>query len=228
MPVHLIREHRNARQLRPDSDRSDFDRIHGVNTDGEFGGWTYLSDLEIASNNWIEANDYRPIELERFGRIMAKLDLPFEEYTFIDFGSGKGRALLLASEFPFQRIIGLEFSPELHRIAEENIGLYQSETQRCKDIQSQNVDFVTFALPREPLVLFFFDPCHERVLSEILNNLRDSLRTVSRPLFLIYVAPRADREKHLNSCEFLTEMVRDSQSNFCIYRAQSGVLKKGD
>jgi hypothetical protein len=71
--------------------------MHGVETDGKYRKWTYLSDLDIPSPNWIEGNDYLPIEPERFKRVLASLDITFEDFTFVDFGSGKGRALLLAS-----------------------------------------------------------------------------------------------------------------------------------
>jgi hypothetical protein len=47
-----------------------------------------------------------------------------QDFTFIDLGSGKGRALLMASAYPFKRIIGVEFMPELHRVAQENIRKY--------------------------------------------------------------------------------------------------------
>ena len=36
-------------------------------------------------------------------------------FTFIDLGSGKGRTLLMASDYPFRRIIGLELLEELRR-----------------------------------------------------------------------------------------------------------------
>src|SRR5277367_2346382 len=144
LPIHLLREHRAAKALRADNAVSEFDRAHGVDTDGKFDGWTYLSDLNIQSANWIDGNDYAAIEPLRFQQLMAALDFRFEDYTFIDFGSGKGRALLLASEFPFERILGLEFASELHKAAEENIRRYKSETQKCRDIASLNVDFADF------------------------------------------------------------------------------------
>jgi hypothetical protein len=112
-----------AKSLRPDLGVSEFDRAHGVDTDGRFGGWTYLSDLDIHSANWIDGHDYFPIEPDRFQRVLESFDIALEGLTFIDFGSGKGRTLLMASEYPF---IGLEFSPELHRIAESNITRYGS------------------------------------------------------------------------------------------------------
>ncbi len=43
------------------------------------------------------------------------------EFTFIDLGSGKGRCLLMAAPYGFKKIIGVEYMPEWHRVAEENI-----------------------------------------------------------------------------------------------------------
>jgi hypothetical protein len=140
LPVHLLREFRAAKLLRPASQVSEFDSAYSVNTDGRFEGWTYLSDLDIASPNWIDGNDYAAIDPERFRRVISSFDIAFEDFTFIDFGSGKGRALLLASEFPFRRILGLEFSPELHRVVMGNIQRYSSATQKCRNIHSLNVD----------------------------------------------------------------------------------------
>lgn len=49
-------------------------------------------------------------------QILDRLPLDFEEYTFIDLGSGKGRALLIASEYPFRAVVGVELSPKLHAL----------------------------------------------------------------------------------------------------------------
>lgn len=151
LPFHLLSEYRAARSLRRGGHISEFDRTSGADTDGEFDGWTFLSDLKIPSPNWIEANNYHPIEPERLRSVVASLGVEFEDYTFIDYGSGKGRGLLLASEFPFKRIIGLEFLPELHGIAENNIRQYRSATQKCRNVQSMNLDFVNFMLPPDRL-----------------------------------------------------------------------------
>jgi len=49
------------------------------------------------------------------------------DFTFVDLGSGKGRVLLMASHYPFKRIIGVEFIPELHQVAQENIRKYTEQ-----------------------------------------------------------------------------------------------------
>ena len=218
LPIHLLKEFRAARNLRPGGYVSEFDQAHGVSTEGDFDGWTYLSDLDIKSPNWIEGLDYAAIEPERFHIVHSHFDIAFEDFTFIDFGSGKGRALLLASEFPFKRIVGLEFAQELHRAAEENIHNYRSENQKCRNIESRNVDFVDFPLPPDPLVLFFFHPCWARVMSEVLSGIRKSLLSNPRPLYIAYVAPEPEYEQLFFSTGFLKEIARDTERNFVIYQ----------
>src|SRR5687768_7586014 len=51
----------------------------------------------------------------------ALASLPdLESYAFVDVGCGKGRPLLVASEFAFQRIVGVELAPHLAKIARAN------------------------------------------------------------------------------------------------------------
>src|SRR6185295_14705970 len=49
-------------------------------------------------------------EPKYFRKVLSEVDIDFERFTFIDIGSGMGRALLLACERPFRQIIGFEFS----------------------------------------------------------------------------------------------------------------------
>ena len=219
LPFHVVKEYRDAKKLRPGNYKSEFDRAYDVETDGEYDGWTYLSDLDIASPNWIDANDYHGIEPERFRMVLASLNIAFDNYTFVDFGSGKGRALLLASEFPFKEIIGLEFSSELHVIAEANMQRYRSATQKCKNIRSINMDFTAFDLPSGPAILFFFDPCKQRVLEEVVSRIEGALSSRSGPLFIAYVAPRSETLRIFDSSRFLKVVFRNPEFRFVIYEA---------
>ena len=217
LPIHLVREHRAARRLTRDQRRSDFDLAYGVETDGDFDDWTYLSDLKIPSANWIYGSNYSGIEPERFSAIFSTLNIRFEDFLFIDFGSGKGRALLMASEFPFKRVIGVEFSPELDATARHNIQSHRTPRQRCKSIDSVCMDFVHFPLPQEPSVLFFFDPCAETVFLQVLENIKQSLHDHPREIFVIYVAP-SRKEQLLDSADFLLKLVRNAEHNFSVYK----------
>lgn len=208
-------------------ERSQFDLESGVETDGDVEGWTHLSDLDIPSPNWIHGNNYAPIEPGRFQAILETLSIRFEDFLFIDFGSGKGRALLLASEAPFRKIIGIEFSPELHGDARSNIAKYNSARRRCPTVESVCGDFLEFPLPLEPSVLFFFDPCDWRVLAKMLERISESVRAQPRETYLVYVAPTAAKERLLDATSWLVKLARNSEHNFCIYRVQSTSRKSG-
>ena len=220
LPVHLFREYRAARRLVRDHCQSEFDRAYDVDTDGDFGGWTYLSDLSIPSPNWIHGNNYTGIDPERFSGILAGVTIKFEDFVFIDFGSGKGRALLLASEFPFKRIVGVEFSPELHAAAVDNIRKYKTPLQHCNAVESVCMDFVDFHLPPEPSVLFFFDPCAEMVFEILLNNIERSFHEHPREIYIVYVAPSPNLHL-LDSAGFLLRLARNHKYDFSLYKTKN-------
>jgi len=215
-PAQLFREHEAARSLARPQQRSDFDRAHNVDTDGDFDDWTHLSDLKIDSPNWIDGTNYTGIEPVRFHASLAALEIKFDDFTFIDFGSGKGRALLLASEFPFRKIIGVEFAPELFEIAKRNLQTYKTTHQQRRSIDLVCTDIVNFPLPPDPSVLFFYDPCAERVLRQVLCNIESSLRECPRQMYVIYIAP-GNKAALLEAAGFLKVIARDDNHNFIVY-----------
>jgi SAM-dependent methyltransferase len=158
-----------------------FDLQVGTDT----AGIVRLENLSIDSPNRMLGVRYQASEPESFRRTIASLPLRHEEYVFVDVGSGKGRALLLASEFPFKRIVGVEFSDELNAIARDNIASFPREAQRCGDIEIVCEDAAEFELPAEPLVLYFYNPFHEPVMRAVMRRVTESLDDDQRPVFVI-------------------------------------------
>jgi hypothetical protein len=132
---------------------------------------------------------YQPTEPALFQEMTASLPIDFDGFTFIDLGSGKGRTLLMASHYPFRRIVGVELIAELHRAAEANIRDYQSSAQRCRQIESIAADARKYEFPAEPLVLYLFNPLPERALGEVLERLHKSLARTPRPVWMAYHNP---------------------------------------
>ena len=114
-------------------------------------------------------------------------DTDLGSYGFIDFGSGKGRALFVAAEYPFRQIIGLEYSRELHEVASRNVETYRNPSQRCFYIIPLCTDATTFKLPEYPLVCFFNNPFDESLISRAASNIDESVRAFPRPCFIIYL-----------------------------------------
>jgi SAM-dependent methyltransferase len=157
--------------------------------------WDYRVDTTSATVSWrnrllgLFHSPYQPTEPALFHEMLGQLKIDFREFTFVDLGSGKGRVLLMAADYPFRRIIGVELLPELHRVAEENISKYKSDAQRCFVVQSVGGDARDFAFPPEPTVLYLFNPLPETALEEMMANLELSLRENPRPVYVLYHNP---------------------------------------
>lgn len=163
-----------------------FDREFGIETAGRLAP----EELDVSGGSVVHSSHYEAVYPGPFIDLMAQLPIDFERSLFIDVGSGKGRAVLMASEFPFRKIIGVEFSPRLHRIAEANGSRYRSATQKCKSIEWLCIDAVDYAIPPEPAVLFMYNPFRQEVLTRIVANIERSLREAPRMVFVVYFNPR--------------------------------------
>ena len=188
-----------------------FDRKHHVNTDGSI----QLSNLDINNANRQHGQRYEAVPADVFHHMLGFLPpIEHEKFTFVDFGSGKGRALLLASEYPFKRIVGVEFSSQLDQIAQSNIASYQSQTQKCTSLTTVCMDAVDFDLPLGDLVVFMANPFNEPVMARVLNNIGRSGRIHPREIYIVYSNPQCD--SLFESAEFLTRLTKKGW--FSIYK----------
>jgi SAM-dependent methyltransferase len=157
--------------------------------------WEHRVDTTSATVGWRERllgvflSAYQATDPAVFHEMMACLAIDFSQFTFIDLGSGKGRTLLMASDYPFRRIVGVELLPALHRIAQENIARYKNESQKCFAIESVNADAREFEFPAERLVLYLFNPLPEAGLVQVMENLKRSLHEHPRALYVVYHNP---------------------------------------
>jgi SAM-dependent methyltransferase len=160
----------------------DFDWENGVNTT-----WANPS-MGTRVRELFTERGYMPTDPELFREVVGGLGIDYPNFTFIDLGCGKGRALLLASEYAFRRIIGVELLPEMHRVAEENARRFHDGAEQHR-IELCCGDAREFTLPAEPLVIFLFDPFPEHILEQVIANMERSIREQPRPLIIVYQNP---------------------------------------
>ena len=105
--------------------------------------------------------------------------------------SGRGgRILLLASEYPFRGVVGVEFAHELNEVAERNIALSANHRRRCHDVRTVAVDAAEYVLPEGPqLVLYLYNPFTPEI-RRILEHNRGSLESGSRPVYVLITGAR--------------------------------------
>ena len=113
----------------------------------------------------------------------------FADFTFLDLGSGKGRTLLMASDYPFRRIVGIELLPNLHAIAQQNVAAYKSESQKCFALECVCGDASSFPLPGGPLLVYLFNPFSGNILRQAIANIENSFRANPRPVHVLYHNP---------------------------------------
>ncbi len=133
---------------------------------------------------------YVPAVASVISHALSTLPLERNKFVFVDLGSGKGRALLVASEFPYARIVGVELSDHLHRIAEQNVKRFTPSSQQCVNFELQCMNAADYAFGNEPVVLFLFDPFGRAVLERVVANLEASLSSTPREAYVLYVCPQ--------------------------------------
>jgi hypothetical protein len=196
---------------------SDFDRRYGVNTWGDI-----LLDQVGMSQQDIERGNglYRPIDEKLFWEAMSLLKIDSSEFDFIDYGSGKGKVLVMASHLPFRNVIGIEFSPVLHEAALANLHSFHSPERRCGEMSAVCGDAIEYCPPSGPLVCFFFNPFSPEVWVKVLEKLHSSWKAEPRPLYIVYTNQRTVEELGtvLSDCDFL-ELYAQHQ-RVLVYRAR--------
>ena len=193
-----------------------FDRRYGIDT----AGLIPLKDLTIKSKDTESCVWYEPMSVKVFDQIMIHLSINFDDYEFIDFGSGKGRVILLASNYGFKKIIGVEFAQELHRIATENIAIYGQHTTNPSNVETVFMNAVEFPIPNVPVVIFFYSPFTGKVMEQVLNNVSVSFVMHPREIVLVFYGQNAETIKLLKATKFHCRELelRADWSHFTKYR----------
>jgi SAM-dependent methyltransferase len=175
-----------------------FDQIHGVDTSGLVPARHLLTghpnDEHVTAYYGVAPSILRSL-IDQWRETIPPH--PISSYTFVDVGAGKGRGVLVASEYRFRKVVGIELNPQLVSIARSN-AQHWTRTQEADptsgpiapiDILEQ--DATEFELPATPTLLFMFHPFEAPVLQQFIERVHTQLaaRPKSRPpaLDLIYV-----------------------------------------
>jgi SAM-dependent methyltransferase len=113
------------------------------------------------------------------------------DYTFIDLGCGKGRAIMLASEVAFAGILGVELNPALVAIARNNLAIWsKSKTPHsCQNLEVLNDDALAFPIPETPVLLYLFNPFDAVVVGQLADRIATLLPNRRHPIDLLYARP---------------------------------------
>lgn len=173
----------HALAYRADRDRS-FDQQFGTDTEGK----VEPAALGIEDESRREqAILYLPSPAPVTRWMLEHVGLDHREFSFVDLGCGKGRVILVAAQYPFHRVIGVDISPALTQIARRNVELFPARARRCADVEVRNADVTTFDFPETNVLLHFYHPFGGEVTSAVLARLEESLRARPRRVEVAYL-----------------------------------------
>jgi SAM-dependent methyltransferase len=168
----------------PDVAGQAFDASHHVDTAGK----VELLHLDISSPNLAYGTLYQACSPEECRQALAHLPLDrAQDFTFIDFGCGKGRALMIASEQRFGRIVGLDFSPELCEIARRNQRALRAGNPAYPSWEIVCGDAAEYSFSPEPTVLYLYNPFDDEVMKRVARNVAATVEQSPREFFVVYL-----------------------------------------
>jgi len=141
----------------------------------------------------------------------AIIEKPLNRDIFVDYGSGKGAAIIHAKKIGFKRTIGVEFAKELHEQAVENI-----KKLALENVESLYADAASYRLSNETSLIFLFNPFDEVVMQKVVNNIVAQKENFKSDVYVIYVNSSCNILK--NNFELLDEVTYVSGAKAEFYK----------
>ncbi len=173
----------------PNSERSAgrrFDHDYGVTTQAIL----FLTDLdpEHVGDAGAHATHYEAVPPADFRTLVAALPAQaIAASTFVDVGAGMGRAILLAAEYPFKQVVGIELSPGLYEVARENLERAERRRRACRDVRLVRGDARSSSYPPGDLAVFMYNPFDGEAMRATLGSIL--LRRNPGTTWLLYHTP---------------------------------------
>jgi len=191
-----------------DQDGREFDTAYGTDTAGKITP----DQLKATSAVVNQAASYLGVSPGRVLKGVAAIKIEPKEFTFIDLGCGKGRALLVAAQIGFREVIGVEFADELPEIAKANARIMGFD-----NIVVHQGDAGEYRFPSGNLLVFLHNPFWIPIMRRVVENLRAAQY---QQLFVLYLTPKIPEV--LDSADFLERVPApdDRPHGMAIYRGK--------
>jgi SAM-dependent methyltransferase len=168
-----------------------FDKRHGLDTAGYLSKRDLVTghphDVYLTGYSAVAPSVFRQMCRRWIDTLAARRRV--QAFSFIDVGAGKGRALLLASELPFRKVIGVELSKQLAHTAAQNIERWKQEHRVLVPIRVVHQDILDFRWPRTPLVVYLYNPFEREMIEQLIERLRWAAKAGSRCVDVLYLNP---------------------------------------
>jgi SAM-dependent methyltransferase len=168
-----------------------FDRKYRVRT----SGIVRLASTSFEPSRLRDATQYGPVNGWALRRLLKDLNLP-RQLHFVDLGCGLGRACLLAAEYGFEKVTGVELAPELCAGARENVATCRPPSGTLSPITILQMDVLDYCDLTGDDVFFMYRPFSGEFLGRVLSQLAGRARRKQKVLTIIYSERMLHSETH--------------------------------
>ncbi len=147
-----------------------------------------LEGLSIVGDNQKHGTHYDPSPIGPLRDLIRRLGVR-PGSSFVDFGCGKARTLMVAAHFPFCRVVGIEFARELAAIGSANVAKYAQALPGLPPMEVRCEDATRCAIDPEMGFFYLFNPFDEAVIHPLLANIRASVERHPREIWILYGHP---------------------------------------
>ena len=144
------------------------DHLQGLDTRGT----VELKSLGLAHEERVHYAPSSWLTLSRIARVV-----PFsKDDVFIDFGSGKGRVVVLAARYhSFKRVIGVEISSDLNAVARANVEKNRRRL-KCKQVEVVTADVTAYEIPTDITIAYFYAPFTGTIFKSVVLKIQNVLK----------------------------------------------------
>jgi SAM-dependent methyltransferase len=126
-----------------------------------------------------------------FARIVRGSGVHPGDSTFCDLGAGKGRAMILALEQGFAKVVGVEAVADYCALARANLDKAQRRHPNTT-VEIHECDAMAFKIPCDVNVAYLFNPFPRSTMASVVEHLMDSIVSRPRDFHVMYLSPRSD------------------------------------
>jgi len=180
-----------------------FDRQRGVRT----SGYIPLSETSVGLDRAKKGHRYRAVNAWAFRRLLAIL-APGKQLRFVDLGCGLGRACLIAAEYGFKRIRGVDMVPEFCAQARINIESLRKHDSESPCVEIFLEDAIDYSRRSDDDIIFLYNPFPREILRRVIANLLEGARQQQRSLIIIYTERVLETSRTLEVLDNQESLVR--------------------
>ncbi|OQW50272.1 MAG: hypothetical protein A4S09_00320 [Proteobacteria bacterium SG_bin7] len=188
-----------------------FDFRHGTDTCQP----VELDELTINSANTTHGSPYESSKAHDLKKLFRHFHFP-KDSVLVDLGSGKGKVLLATWEFKFKKVIGIEFSEELTKIAKRNIEIFEKKKGK-RPVEVICADALKYNFNGDENVFFMFNPFGAPVIEGFIARLQESIEKSPRKVWFIYRNPTQRNVFDKNPKFKLVKKITSMGTEYLIY-----------